>query len=73
MQFEAVDADIKVTTSPGYGTVGHGDVKVDRNSMTRVVDYSNRIMLEASRPVDAGVACVIVVLKCAESNRCSTR
>ena len=56
-QFEAVDGNVMVTTSPGYGTVGHGDVKAQRKFVTRVADYSNRIAFEGAYPVGTGFAC----------------
>jgi hypothetical protein len=46
-----------VTISPGYGTVGHGDVKAQRKFVTRVVDYFNRIAFEGAYPVGTGFAC----------------
>ena len=51
MQFEAVNGNVMVGTSPVYGTVADGDVRAQRKYVTRVVDYSNRIAFEGSYSV----------------------
>jgi hypothetical protein len=69
MQFEAVNGNVMVGTSPVYETVADGDVRAQRKYVTRVVDYSNRIGFERSYSVGSSPVWRRITRACFAPNR----